>query len=53
MIEIRNIQKTFGENQVIKGISAEFKEGICNLIIGGSGSGKTTLLKCMVGLHEP
>ena len=53
MIEIRNIQKTFGENQVIKGISVEFKEGMCNLIIGGSGSGKTTLLKCMVGLHEP
>lgn len=53
MIEVKNIHKTFGENQVLKGISAEFKEGMCNLIIGGSGSGKTTLLKCMVGLHEP
>ncbi|MBM3402600.1 MAG: ATP-binding cassette domain-containing protein [Bacteroidetes bacterium] len=53
MIEIKNIHKTFGENHVLKGISAEFVEGKCNLIIGGSGSGKTTLLKCMVGLHEP
>lgn len=53
MIQIENINKTFGENHVLKGISAEFKEGVCNLIIGGSGSGKTTLLKCMVGLHEP
>lgn len=53
MIEIKNIHKTFGDNRVLRGISAEFKEGMCNLIIGGSGSGKTTLLKCMVGLHEP
>lgn len=53
MIEVKNIHKTFGENHVLRGISAEFKEGMCNLIIGGSGSGKTTLLKCMVGLHEP
>ncbi len=53
MIEIKNINKTFGENHVLKGISAQFNAGMCNLIIGGSGSGKTTLLKCMVGLHEP
>jgi phospholipid/cholesterol/gamma-HCH transport system ATP-binding protein len=53
MIEIQNIHKTFGENEVLKGISAKFKPGKNNLIIGGSGSGKTTLLKCVVGLHEP
>jgi len=53
MIEIKDIHKTFGENDVLKGISAVFKPGINNLIIGGSGSGKTTLLKCIVGLHEP
>jgi phospholipid/cholesterol/gamma-HCH transport system ATP-binding protein len=53
MIEIKDIHKTFGENYVLRGISADFKEGMNNLIIGGSGSGKTTLLKCMVGLHEP
>lgn len=53
MIEVKDINKKFGENYVLKGISASFKEGMCNLIIGASGSGKTTLLKCMVGLHEP
>ncbi|MDR3694634.1 ATP-binding cassette domain-containing protein [Mucilaginibacter sp.] len=53
MIEIVDIYKTFGENAVLKGISASFKAGKNNLIIGSSGSGKTTLLKCIVGLHEP
>jgi phospholipid/cholesterol/gamma-HCH transport system ATP-binding protein len=53
MIEIKDIFKTFGENEVLKGISATFQTGKNNLIIGGSGSGKTTLLKCIVGLHEP
>src|ERR1700755_2252606 len=53
MIEIKDIYKTFGDNEVLKGISANFQPGKNNLIIGGSGSGKTTLLKCIVGLHEP
>jgi phospholipid/cholesterol/gamma-HCH transport system ATP-binding protein len=53
MIEIKDIYKTFGDNDVLKGISATFHTGKNNLIIGGSGSGKTTLLKCIVGLHEP
>lgn len=53
MIEIQNIHKAFGTNEVLKGIDAIFEPGRVNLIIGGSGSGKSTLLKCMVGLHEP
>lgn len=53
MIEIKDIHKTFGDNHVLKGISATFEAKDNSLIIGGSGSGKTTLLKCMVGLHEP
>lgn len=53
MIETKEIYKTFGENEVLKGISAKFEPGKNHLIIGGSGSGKTTLLKCIVGLHEP
>lgn len=53
MIEIQDIHKSFGENEVLKGISADFEAGKISLIIGGSGSGKSTLLKCMVGLHKP
>jgi len=53
MIEVKDIYKTFGEHAVLEGISANFKAGKNNLIIGSSGSGKTTLLKCIVGLHEP
>ncbi len=53
MIKIKDIYKTFGDNEVLKGISAKFEPGKNHLIIGGSGSGKTTLLKCIVGLHEP
>lgn len=53
MIEVKDIFKSFGENEVLKGITADFKPGVTSLIIGGSGSGKTTLMKNMVGLHEP
>ena len=50
MIEIQNISKKFGDKVVIEDISAQFKPGICNLIIGSSGSGKTVLVKCIVDL---
>ena len=53
MIKIEQIYKSFGSNEVLKGIDATFAPGKVSLIIGGSGSGKSTLLKCMVGLHEP
>jgi len=53
MIEIQNIHKSFGDNQVLRGIDAIFEPGKVSMIIGGSGSGKSTLLKCIVGLHEP
>src|SRR5215207_5227959 len=53
MIEVRNIQKRFGDKIVISDVSAVMKAGQCNLIIGSSGSGKTVLMKCMVGLFEP
>lgn len=53
MIEVRNIEKSFGDKAVIQDVSAVMKAGQCNLIIGTSGSGKTVLMKCMVGLFEP
>ena len=53
MIRTQDLYKSFGENEVLKGISTEFYKGQANLIIGRSGAGKTVLLKCLVGLMRP
>lgn len=53
MIEVKDIHKSFGDSEVLKGISTSFNEGKTNLIIGRSGSGKTVLLKCLLGLFTP
>ena len=53
MIEVVNVNKTFGEKHVLKDINATFDEGKVNMIIGRSGSGKTVLLKNIVGLFSP
>ncbi len=53
MIEFKNIKKKFGDKEVLKGISAVFKPGQVNMIIGASGTGKSVLLKCIVGLEQP
>ena len=52
MIEIKNLKKSFGETEVLKGVSTVFEQGKTNLIIGQSGSGKTVFLKCILGLHQ-
>ncbi len=51
MIEVKNVNKSFNNNQVLFDISAKFETGQTNLIIGQSGHGKTVLLKTIVGLH--
>jgi phospholipid/cholesterol/gamma-HCH transport system ATP-binding protein len=53
MIEIKNIEKSFGDSKVLKGVSTTFETGKTNLIIGQSGSGKTVLLKSLLGIHSP
>jgi phospholipid/cholesterol/gamma-HCH transport system ATP-binding protein len=53
MIEVKNIVKKFGDQTVLKGISARFEAGMTNLIIGQSGSGKTVFLKTLLGIHIP
>ena len=47
ILEINNVKKSFGSNNVLKGISFSLEEGEVLSIIGSSGSGKTTLLRCM------
>ncbi len=53
MIKAVDIRKSFGTQEVLKGVSATFEKGKTNLIIGRSGAGKTVFLKLLVGLLEP
>lgn len=52
MIKLRNVHKTFGRLEVLKGIDLEVAKGEKLVIIGPSGSGKSTLIRCMNGLEE-
>ncbi len=52
MIEVKNVNKSFGDNHVLKDFNSAFEPGRVNLIIGQSGSGKSVLTKCIVGLME-
>jgi len=53
MIEVKNVEKSFGDSKVLKGITTTFETGKTNLIIGQSGSGKTVLLKSLLGIFTP
>ena len=53
MIEVKNINKSFDDRQVLFDITARFDKGKTNLIIGQSGSGKTVLMKSIIGLFRP
>ena len=53
MINIKNLQKTFGKNEVLKGIDLEIEAGEVVVIIGPSGSGKSTFLRCLNLLETP
>lgn len=51
MIEIRDLEKSFGDLQVLKGVSLTVQKGEVISVIGASGSGKSTLLYCINGLE--
>lgn len=53
MLNVNNIQKSFGKNEVLKNISFSLEKGEVLAIIGSSGSGKTTLLRCLNFLETP
>ncbi|VCU58343.1 Histidine ABC transporter, ATP-binding protein HisP (TC 3.A.1.3.1) [Tritonibacter mobilis] len=53
MIEMRQVAKAFGSNEVLRGVDLEVAKGSSLVIIGGSGTGKSVALKCVLGLIEP
>ena len=53
MIQIHQVSKSFGDQNILRDISATFHPGKVNFIIGRSGSGKSVMTKCTVGLLEP
>ena len=53
MIELKDVRKSFGKNEVLKGINLQIDKGEVVVIIGPSGSGKSTVLRTMNYLEEP
>jgi len=53
VITVKNLKKSFGDNEVLKGIDYEIKQGEKIVIIGPSGSGKSTFLRCLNLLETP
>lgn len=53
MIHVNNLHKSFGKNDVLKGINEHIKKGEVVVVIGPSGSGKSTFLRCLNLLEEP
>ena len=53
MLRVENLKKSYGDNEILKGISCEIKEGEKIVIVGPSGSGKSTFLRCLNMLESP
>nr|WP_298414661.1 ATP-binding cassette domain-containing protein [uncultured Halomonas sp.] len=52
-LEVRDLKKRFGDNEVLKGLSLQARQGDVITLIGASGSGKSTFLRCMNLLEQP
>ena len=52
MVSIKDVHKSFGDLEVLKGVSMDIMKGECVCIIGTSGSGKSTLIRCVNALND-
>ncbi|WP_036633423.1 ATP-binding cassette domain-containing protein, partial [Paenibacillus massiliensis] len=53
MITVNQLRKSFGQNEILKGLDVHIKKGEVVVVIGPSGSGKSTFLRCLNLLEEP
>ncbi len=53
ILSVRNLHKSFGSTDVLKGISLDIRKGEVVVVLGPSGSGKSTMLRCLNRLEEP
>ena len=53
MIDVKGLKKSFGENEVLRGIDLSVAKGDVVCIVGPSGCGKSTFLRCLTHLEEP
>jgi lipooligosaccharide transport system ATP-binding protein len=52
-LTVRDLHKSYGDREVVAGISFELKRGECYGLLGPNGAGKTTTLRCCLGLTGP
>lgn len=53
IIEMRGLEKAYGERLVLKGVDMEIRPGTVTCVLGDNGAGKSTLIKALSGLHQP
>ena len=53
LMELKDIHKSFGNVDALKGVSISIKAGECHCLLGDNGAGKSTFIKIMSGVHQP
>lgn len=52
ILELQNLSKSFGKNQVLKGVNLKVRRGSVMGLMGENGAGKSTMMKVIFGIHQ-